>query len=91
MVSPRQRASILKARAQAERSLKRYESLIAKARQALRQQKPDIQKAIAAATADERDIQAGTEGALESGQKGRAWISTRRILQTRPLPQAPID
>jgi len=37
MVSPLQRASILKARGQAERSLKRYESLFAKARQALKQ------------------------------------------------------
>ena len=70
MVSPRQRASILQARAQAERSLKRDESLVAKARQTLRQQKPDIQKAIAAATADEHDIQAGTEGVLGSRRDG---------------------
>jgi len=57
MVSPRQRASILKARAQAERPLKRYASLIAKARQALKQQEPDIQKAVAAATPALRQTQ----------------------------------
>ena len=57
MVSPRQRASILQARAQAERSLKRYESLFAKAHQALKQQEPDIQKTIAAATPALRQTQ----------------------------------
>ncbi len=49
MVFPRQRASILEARAQAERSLKHYASLIARVRQALKQREPDIQKAVSAA------------------------------------------
>ena len=46
---PRQRAAILEARAQAERSLKHYASLIARVRQALKQREPDIQKAVSAA------------------------------------------
>ena len=49
MVFPRQRAPILEARAQAERSLKHYASLTARVRQALMQREPDIQKAVSAA------------------------------------------
>ena len=49
MVFPRQRASILEARAHAEWSLTHYASRVARVRQAPKQREPDIQKAVSAA------------------------------------------